>query len=327
MDNHDAINHPKHYTSHPSGVECIEVTRHMTFNIGNVIKYCWRSGLKDGNPNVQDLRKAAWYLNDEIRRLEGKPEHVLDMAPGEGIATIRQGGFDGDGNWVGGFNPGVSHPGLNEAPIYSTEEVEGDKRFQFINIAHDDPQYHNKVKAHLDELARKINDAVNSVPTDSEALWHTQGQDGTLTGESLDAIEAELKKLASKIEIVDGKPYYLGAPSLVHEVGEEWNLVRVWDPHSVVRWNGRLWEMITNIPYTTVAPDRSAYWTLLSEPAVEETVIEEVPDEWDEKRSWEPGSVIRWKGRMWIMRSKFKQSYTLSPGRSVCWKPLLSDAE
>jgi hypothetical protein len=54
---------------------------------------------------------------------------------------------------------------------------------------------------------------------------------------------------------------------------------------------------------------------------------EEVPDEWDEKRSWEPGSVIRWRGRLWIMRSKLKQSYTLSPGRSVCWKPFLSAAK
>jgi hypothetical protein len=66
----DPVNHPPHYTAHPSGVECIEVTRHMSFNIGNVIKYCWRSGLKDGNSDIQDLRKAAWYLNDEISRRE-----------------------------------------------------------------------------------------------------------------------------------------------------------------------------------------------------------------------------------------------------------------
>jgi hypothetical protein len=85
---HDPVNHPEHYTSHPSGVECIDVTRHMTFNIGNVIKYCWRSGLKGGNPSVQDLRKAAWYLNDEIRRIEGKPDHILNMAPGDGIKSI-----------------------------------------------------------------------------------------------------------------------------------------------------------------------------------------------------------------------------------------------
>ncbi len=68
----DIVNHPTHYTSHPSGVECITITRHMTFNIGNVFKYCWRSGLKDGNPSIQDLKKAAWYLEDEIKRLEGK---------------------------------------------------------------------------------------------------------------------------------------------------------------------------------------------------------------------------------------------------------------
>lgn len=68
MDEHDPVNHPKHYTQHPSGVECIEVTRHMNFNLGNAVKYVWRAGLKDEAPSIQDLEKAAWYLNDEIER-------------------------------------------------------------------------------------------------------------------------------------------------------------------------------------------------------------------------------------------------------------------
>lgn len=67
----DSVNHPKHYTSHPSGVECIQVTRHMNFNIGNVIKYCWRTDHKNG---LEDLRKARWYLDDEINRLEQEDE-------------------------------------------------------------------------------------------------------------------------------------------------------------------------------------------------------------------------------------------------------------
>lgn len=61
-----AIN-PKHYKSHPSGVECIDVTRHMNFNLGNAIKYIWRAGLKDNK--MQDLKKAKWYIEDEIKRL------------------------------------------------------------------------------------------------------------------------------------------------------------------------------------------------------------------------------------------------------------------
>jgi len=65
---HDPINHPKHYTSHPSGVECIQITRHMTFNIGNAIKYLWRAGMKDSE--IQDLEKAVWYIKDEITRLK-----------------------------------------------------------------------------------------------------------------------------------------------------------------------------------------------------------------------------------------------------------------
>lgn len=71
LDKDDAVSNPKHYNSDPSGVKCIEITRHRNNNIGNVIKYLWRNGLKDGNSNIQDLEKGAWYLNDEIQRLKG----------------------------------------------------------------------------------------------------------------------------------------------------------------------------------------------------------------------------------------------------------------
>lgn len=66
----DNVNHPTHYTSHPSGIECIRVTEHFNFCIGNAIKYLWRNGLKDGNSNVQDLKKAVWYINREIQTLD-----------------------------------------------------------------------------------------------------------------------------------------------------------------------------------------------------------------------------------------------------------------
>ena len=65
----ERVNHPAHYTSHASGVECIQVTEHMNFCIGNAVKYCWRAGLKgDG---IEDLKKAKWYIEREIQRLEG----------------------------------------------------------------------------------------------------------------------------------------------------------------------------------------------------------------------------------------------------------------
>jgi len=67
---HDKVHYPKHYNVHPSGVECIEITRHHTFNIGNVIKYVWRAGIKDEDALLEDLEKAKWYLQDEIGRLK-----------------------------------------------------------------------------------------------------------------------------------------------------------------------------------------------------------------------------------------------------------------
>lgn len=68
MPNHDPVQHPSHYTSDPSGIECIQITRHRNFNIGNAIKYLWRAGLKESH--IQDLRKAIFYIEDEIKRLE-----------------------------------------------------------------------------------------------------------------------------------------------------------------------------------------------------------------------------------------------------------------
>lgn len=74
----DQVNHSKHYTSDPSGIECIDITRHRNFNIGNAIKYLWRAGLKEDkdrkliDKQVEDLNKAVWHLVDEIHRLGGR---------------------------------------------------------------------------------------------------------------------------------------------------------------------------------------------------------------------------------------------------------------
>ena len=62
---HDPVSHPRHYTAHPSGVECIEITEHMNYTLGNAIKYIWRADDKNG---IEDLEKAAWYINREIKR-------------------------------------------------------------------------------------------------------------------------------------------------------------------------------------------------------------------------------------------------------------------
>lgn len=68
------VEHPPHYTSHPSGIECIEITRHHNFCIGNVIKYCWRQGLKDGEASITALLKARQYLDFEIERIRRAQE-------------------------------------------------------------------------------------------------------------------------------------------------------------------------------------------------------------------------------------------------------------
>lgn len=73
----DKVNHPSHYTSGPKctcgrTIECIDVARGLGFTRGNAVKYLWRAGLKDSSPCVEDLRKAVWYIEDEINRLESE---------------------------------------------------------------------------------------------------------------------------------------------------------------------------------------------------------------------------------------------------------------
>jgi len=66
----DMVNHPPHYTSHPSGVECIQITEHMGFNLGNALKYIWRADLKGSA--VEDLEKAVFYINRELEKRKSK---------------------------------------------------------------------------------------------------------------------------------------------------------------------------------------------------------------------------------------------------------------
>ena len=76
----DNINHPSHYTSHLSGIECIDIAEHYDFCIGNAIKYLWRAGLKseDGiskkEKQIEDLKKAIWYIKREIKHLSNGEE-------------------------------------------------------------------------------------------------------------------------------------------------------------------------------------------------------------------------------------------------------------
>lgn len=84
------VNHPKWYDSHPSGVECIEIARHYCFSIGNAIKYLWRAGLKkdssltDTEKEIEDLKKAVWYIQDRIKELENlqkKEQELKEIYP------------------------------------------------------------------------------------------------------------------------------------------------------------------------------------------------------------------------------------------------------
>lgn len=79
----EVVEHPAHYTNHPSGVECIAVAEHFGFCLGNVIKYVWRAGLK--GEAVVDLRKAAFYLAREIERREAAAPPLANLKPSAAV--------------------------------------------------------------------------------------------------------------------------------------------------------------------------------------------------------------------------------------------------
>lgn len=68
----DAVDHPPHYGAADDPYETIKVIEawELGFCLGNTVKYISRAGKKDGSSTVQDLRKARWYLDHEIERME-----------------------------------------------------------------------------------------------------------------------------------------------------------------------------------------------------------------------------------------------------------------
>lgn len=74
---YEKVHNPRHYNSHPSGVECITIIEHMTFNSGTALKYLWRAGLKPGEGTLEDLKKALWYVGREIQKVSKE----LELAP------------------------------------------------------------------------------------------------------------------------------------------------------------------------------------------------------------------------------------------------------
>ena len=84
------VNHPKHYNAHPAGIECIDVVEHMSFNLGNAIKYLWRAGMK--GDFEEDCRKAIWYVEREIERKKRERHRLAKEA-------IVQAGLEGRQSW------------------------------------------------------------------------------------------------------------------------------------------------------------------------------------------------------------------------------------
>lgn len=82
----DVVKQPSHYTSHPSGVECIEITKHMSFTLGSAMKYIWRCDLK--KDAIEDLKKAQEYLRIEIDLRESVQAKVKSEAKATTVPAI-----------------------------------------------------------------------------------------------------------------------------------------------------------------------------------------------------------------------------------------------
>ncbi len=74
----DPVNHPPHYTKHPSGVECVDITELLSFNLGNALKYIWRA--KHKGREEEDLKKSLWYVRREQRLVALFPKTYETLA-------------------------------------------------------------------------------------------------------------------------------------------------------------------------------------------------------------------------------------------------------
>ncbi len=89
----DIINHPAHYTGVTAEIECIDIARHLNFQLGNAFKYVWRAGKKGGKgKEIEDLKKALWYLDDSIQNGYNDLDQCDDLA--SGLAAIATRGDD-----------------------------------------------------------------------------------------------------------------------------------------------------------------------------------------------------------------------------------------
>lgn len=79
----DPVNHPSHYGGFSNGAEVIDITECLNFNRGNAVKYITRAGAKDPDKEIEDLEKARWYLNREIKRLGGEEKPYDIPGPGD----------------------------------------------------------------------------------------------------------------------------------------------------------------------------------------------------------------------------------------------------
>ena len=73
MTNQSNVTNPKHYNSHPSGVEAIKILRHFPANIYAAMKYLWRQEHKNG---VEDMKKSIWHIADQIDLVEGNSDNT-----------------------------------------------------------------------------------------------------------------------------------------------------------------------------------------------------------------------------------------------------------
>jgi hypothetical protein len=96
MSKHD-VDHPEHYNSHPSGVECIDLSEHMLFNLGNAFKYIFRCNHK--GQTKHDWEKALWYILREQERSENMEDTMFedhldlkfqDLLAGEEDHTVKK---------------------------------------------------------------------------------------------------------------------------------------------------------------------------------------------------------------------------------------------
>lgn len=204
----DNVNHPSHYTAY-KGVEIIDIAEGMNFNLGNAVKYIARAGLKDKTKEIEDLKKALWYVKRQSLRntfnivsnvpLELAESLVRQMSYYRGLAVWHLIGVGRIGNEI--------ETDLRVAAEYLDCEI----RWTLTDVTAKEDAAQRELEEHLEKLKSAVTNGNKTISKVREEVNLPSPTEDKLHQGEIAVIEAYQAGTASSIDIGRYKIFQLNA--------------------------------------------------------------------------------------------------------------------